>query len=152
MSTMELDTQTFLDLAKTLSGYDYTANGSKYQHVGLAEFGGRNTYVRLGFGTTYNKNNRDYDGVLRLMGYLYMLNHRAVYRFYHTRHDIDRYEKFPRSLERYAKEMPIAQVLKSLECIKYNIDTEYPLLDELVNKVRCALVGELPEYNAAIWG
>ena len=148
---MYLQEKTFLDLATTLAGCEYTGNGSKYQGIGLAEFMGRNTFVRLGFGKSYNPNNKEYDGLLRFMGYLSAMNHKA----YRTRYGFKEaygFMKFPRSLE-YGTKISIYQVLKSLECIKYNLDDfQSETLDKLIEGVKDALINNIREYNSATWG
>ena len=152
MSVLAIDKQTFKQLAHTLGGIDYTGNGSKYQHVGHELVNNGNLY---GFsweqGQTVNPNNREYDGLHRFFGYLWAMNHRA-YRNAYAHIDKFEYERYGAPMGHGDPRMDIYQVLKSLHCIKYNIDAESPILNKLTDLVTFSIIDNLPEYNAANWG
>lgn len=154
MSTMLIDQDTFSNLAKTLAGIDYTGNGQIYQMVG------HNLISKADqFGFTWeqgysnpNKNNKEYDGLLRFFGFLKVLNHRAYTTRYSHHSDLPKYIPFRNERVLTSEKYTIYQVLKSLECIRYNIDTKCKILDQIIDLVKDALIGESFEYKKAIWG
>jgi len=145
MSVMQIDHATFRDLAHTLAGIDYTGNGSKYQMVGHNLV---NRGDRFGF-DVMQKNNKEHEGLHRLMGYLAAMNHRAFRsRYSGEKHVFIKYPEYIAPLKR----LSIYQVLKSLEAIKYNIDIDCNYLDQIIIQVQSALIENIPEYDRATWG
>lgn len=145
MSTMHINHATFQNLAHTLAGIDYTGNGCIYQFVGHSLVNKGNQW---GFSGT-NPNNKEYNGLHRLMGYLAAMNHRACKsRYSDSDNSFSKYPCYETKLVR----LNIYQVLKSLNAIRYNIDIECEILNKLIECIQDALIGNLTEYNSAVWG
>lgn len=154
MSTMLIDQDTFSNLAKALAGIDYTGNGQKYQMVGYNLISKANQF---GFAwmqdyVNPNKNNREYDGLNRFFGYLKVLNHRAYTSRYSHHTDLPKYIPYRKEKTLTTERYTVFQVIKSLECIRYNIDAENKALNQIIDLVKNALIEELAEYKKATWG
>ena len=151
---MLIDQDTFSNLAKTLAGIDYTGNGQKYQMVGYNLISKADQF---GFAwaqgySSPNRNNKEYEGLQRFFGYLKVLNHRAYTSCYSHHSDLPKYTPYRIEKALTTEKYTIFQVLKSLECISYNIDTKCKILDQIIDLVKDALIEETIEYKKAIWG
>ena len=156
MSTMYIDNRVLSKCLNTLEGLDFTANGGKYQHVGLAEFAGRNVHVRLGWSSNnHNPNNKEYDGLYRWFRLLSVKNQKAE-RFaisnMSSRNVKDDFGFVPfRKIN--TEKVSMLQLIKHLEAIQYNLD-DFPdtELNEMIDRLKTVYIHSLQEYNDAKWG
>ena len=154
---MAIDDTTFKAIEHALTSIQYSGNGCGYNFsMYLQGFRDWDQYGAKG----YTPNAKEYEGIKRFVGVLRAQNSRAFHAAYLHRDDMGNY-RTPKynalrehdTLPRKKEPLTPVQLLKSLECISYNLDAhEVPLLKTVINCLRSQIIDNLSEYKAANWG
>ncbi|PKR83020.1 hypothetical protein [Heyndrickxia camelliae] len=85
--------------------------------------------------------------------------HTANYESYARLYKIPHFQYEPLVIKDndYSRFDNLCQLLKSLECIRYNIELgpkefDYTFIEKTIQVVKNAIIESLPEYEKAIWG
>lgn len=120
------------------------------------------TYVKV-FNTLFINQNYNIKRIKESLGAKKLIDeiqklHKANYESFTRSYKISdlQYEPLTIKDNDYSRFDNLFQLLKSLKCIKYNIELEpkefdYTFIDRAIEIVKDAIIESLPEYEKAIW-